>query len=582
MELVRHRPYRVAIGALLLSALLLPLLAAIALASGPPYPGPVAGKRVYDTAEIFDPATIASAQATISAIEGRTGAEVVVYSEIVDYGITSDEAETNAQALMDQWGVGRKGFDDGLVILFEIDPSRCHGQIQLYAGPGYRAAYLSNDQRDSIFNDDMLPRLEECDMDGALTAGLAPINDAATPENAANLSRGRIINALIGLVLAPGIIILSIASVSIAWYRRGRDAVYLDDPSVLMPAPPPGLTPASAALVYDDRSSRRALTTAMLDLASRGEIAFDVPDPKHASTIAIDLAPPAPPDPAVAASQTSAARQKLTDAETYALTMLHSVGGDGDRIEADEIPKFGKYTPTFNSKLEDHAVAQGWFVEAPTKAITRYSGRGAIELILGFVAFTIGASATISGLFFVAVGLVAGGAVSIAIAQAMPARTKDGAMINAQLKAYRRTLEATMAQARSMNEVVATAKLDWLDSPDRALVWGVALDLNRDVQAVLGRTVEDVQRGVAASGAYFPSWYGSSALGGGFGGAFGGGSTGAPAASIFSSGGIPDVGGMMAALGTIGSSPSSSGSGGGGGFGGGGSGGGGGGAGGGF
>ncbi|MGH2464520.1 MAG: DUF2207 family protein, partial [Candidatus Limnocylindrales bacterium] len=569
MELIRHRPYRAALAGLLLSVILLPLLASMALASGPPYPDPVAGKRVYDTAEIFDPATIASAQATISAIEGRTGAQVVVYSEIVDYGISSDEAEANAQALMDQWGVGRKGFDDGLVILFEIDPSRCHGQIQLYAGPGYRAAYLSNDQRDSIFNDDMLPKLEDCDMDGALTAGLGPINDAATPENAANLSRGRIINALIGLVLAPAIIILSLASVSIAWYRRGRDAVYLDDPSVLMPAPPPDLTPASAALVYDDRSSRRALTTAMLDLASRGEIAFDVPDPKHPSTIAIDLAPPAPTDPAVVASQQSAMRQKLTDAETYALTMLHSVGGDGERIESDEIPKFGTYTPTFNSKLEDHAVAQGWFVEAPTKAISRYSGRGGIELILGFVAFIFAASATISGLIFVAVGLLAGGAVSIAIAQAMPARTKDGAIINAQLKAYRRTLEATMAQARSMNEVVASAKLDWLDSPDRAVVWGVALDLNHEVQAVLGRTVEDVQRGVAASGAYFPIWYGSSALGGGLGG-FGGGAAGAPAASIFSSGMIPNVGGMMAALGTIGSSPSSSGGGGGGGFGGGG------------
>ena len=51
--------------------------------------------------------------------------------------------------------------------------------------------------------------------------------------------------------------------------------------------------------------------------------------------------------------------------------------------------------------------------------------------------------------------------------------------------------------------------------------------------------------------------------------------------SIFSDSGIPDLGGMMSALGTIGNSPSSSGSGGGG-FSGGGGGGGGGGAGGGF
>jgi hypothetical protein len=168
----------------------------------------------------------------------------------------------------------------------------------------------------------------------------------------------------------------------------------------------------------------------------------------------------------------------------------------------------------------------------------------------------------------------------MAIAHAMPARTKQGALIDAQLKAYRRTLAATMAQARSMDEVVATAKLDWLDTPDLAVVWGVALDLNHDVQAVLGRTVEDFRQGTAPVGAYFPIWYGSSALGG-FGG-IGGGAGGAPAASLFSSGGIPDVGGMMAALGTIGNSPSSSGGGGGGFGGGGGSGGGGGGVGGGF
>ena len=47
---------------------------------------------------------------------------------------------------MDQWGVGRKGFDDGLVILFDMDPGLEHGQVILYAGPGYRATFLDNDE----------------------------------------------------------------------------------------------------------------------------------------------------------------------------------------------------------------------------------------------------------------------------------------------------------------------------------------------------------------------------------------------------------------------------------------------------
>ena len=94
-------------------------------------------------------------------IEARTGAEVVVYSQIVDYGITTEEADDHAQALMDQWGVGRKGFDDGLVILFDLDPSLLHGQVQLYGGPGYRAAFLDNSEKQRIFDEDMLPRLRD-------------------------------------------------------------------------------------------------------------------------------------------------------------------------------------------------------------------------------------------------------------------------------------------------------------------------------------------------------------------------------------------------------------------------------------
>jgi hypothetical protein len=159
----------------------------------------------------------------------------------------------------------------------------------------------------------------------------------------------------------------------------------------------------------------------------------------------------------------------------------------------------------------------------------------------------------------------------------MPAVTISGSMIRAMLAAYRRTLQKTMEQARSMDQVVAEAGLPWLDTPDQAVVWGTALGLQSDIEGVLSRSMADLKAGTTAGAVpYFPIWYqnsnGSPFLGSGASGGH---------ASMFSNSGIPDVGGMMSALGTIGNSPSSSGSGGGG-FGGGGSGGGGGGAGGGF
>src|SRR3954447_17345208 len=139
------------------------LVASAAVAAGPPYPPPDSGVRVYDNADILSPDVEGAAQSTIDAIEARTGAQVVVYTQDVESGRSTDEADADARALMDEWGVGRKGFDDGLVILFDMYPGREHGQVILYGGPGFRATYLDNGEKQRIFDDEMLPRLKEGD-----------------------------------------------------------------------------------------------------------------------------------------------------------------------------------------------------------------------------------------------------------------------------------------------------------------------------------------------------------------------------------------------------------------------------------
>ena len=144
-----------------------------------------------------------------------------------------------------------------------------HGQVQLYAAPGFEATYLSNSERQAIFENDMLPFLREADFDGAIIAALDKVDAAATPGARRAAPDGRQVNAVVGLVGAP-IVFLGLSGWAFfSWRRYGKDPVYLDDPSILMPAPPPDLTAASGAFVMDGGSSRRALTTAMLDLASR-------------------------------------------------------------------------------------------------------------------------------------------------------------------------------------------------------------------------------------------------------------------------------------------------------------------------
>src|SRR5258705_2617357 len=268
-----RRPAATAARLLAVSAIAL-LAPVAAIAAGPPFPPPTTNKAVYDTAQVFRPATIASAESTIDGIEARTGAEVVVYTQVVDYGVTTEQADADAQALMDQWAVGRKGFDDGLVILFDLDPSKIHGQVILYGGPGYRAAFLDNAEKQQVFDNDMLPLLRRGDLDGALLVGLKRVDENATPEHAQRLQVARQIDAALGLVGAPTILFVLIGSAAFAWLRYGRDPLYLDDPSIHMAGPPPDLTPAAATFVLAGRSTRRALSAAMSDLASRGLLAF--------------------------------------------------------------------------------------------------------------------------------------------------------------------------------------------------------------------------------------------------------------------------------------------------------------------
>jgi hypothetical protein len=147
-------------------------------APGPPYPEPIEGISVYDYAAVLDEDTILTVEATIEAIQARSGVEVVVFSQIKPESDTLEESTQDAAALLEQWGVGRWGANDGLVILFDLQPDRCHGQAQLYAGTGFNVAHMNHDERQATFEQEMLPRLQQCELDAALLAAMERIDSA--------------------------------------------------------------------------------------------------------------------------------------------------------------------------------------------------------------------------------------------------------------------------------------------------------------------------------------------------------------------------------------------------------------------
>lgn len=546
-------------------------------AAGPPYPDPISGVTVYDHAGILSDATIIATSATIATIEERTGAEIVVYTQVKPASDTPAKAEADAIALIDQWGVGRKGFDDGLAILFDMDDSKCHGQVHLYGGPGYRAAYLTNSDRQQIYEQEMLPYLRACDMSQALTAAMTAIDANATPEHARNLQIARQMDAAAGLVLAPLAVLGLIGWAGWSWLRYGKDPTYLDDPSVLMPAPPAGLSPAAASVILDGHTTRHALTTAMVDLAARGEIRFREVAGGFRKKVDIEVLTPDLGDARTLRNR----RAPLGEAETFALGKLQSIADGTGVVTSDELLRFGKHVDDFDKRLGELVASRGWYREPPEKSMERWRFRAAIVLVAGVVGLLAGLSLPSSGLTLLGGGLIGASIAMFILAQVMPQRTLSGAMVFAWLAAYRRTLQKTLDHSRSMDEVVASRAVPWLDTPDQAVAWGYALGLDEEIEEVLERSVDDLRAGTTTSrNVYLPLWYGSGVGDGGSGGGSGG-----IAPGVFSSSAIPDFGAMGAALSTIGDSPSSSGSsgsGGSGGFSGGGSGGGGGGAGGGF
>jgi uncharacterized membrane protein YgcG len=528
--------------------------------AGPPYPEPVTGQRVYDYAPIFSSDAIASAEATIRAIEDRTGAQIAVYTQIKPESNTLDEVNADALALMNQWGVGRKGFDDGLVILFDMEPNLRHGQVSLYAGSGYRAAFLSDADRQAIFDEEMLPRLKAGDLDGGLMAALRAVEANATPEHAAALEHGRQINALIfvgGLLLGALLVLLAF----LYWLRHGRDPVYIDDSSILMPAPPAELTPAMATLVLADRTSDRTVTAGLVDLAARGCVAFEAHTKRHEDTktgirylgegkVTLPASEAALRDNI--AKKTSSHKGRLTPSLMYRL-----IDGFND----------------FKDGLETAAVKRGWLTAKPSDVIFEWRLIAGLEIAASLVIGFFWLVAEVSGLSTVAVGLLVAGIATWILAGAMPCRTRQGAMLWAMLSAYRRTLKLTLAQARSMGDVVRAKALPWVTTPDQAMAWGVAFGLDREIEDVLRRSLAapDEEGDSAASDAWLPAWWlaapGRGSTARGFSGAgIAGRASGS--AGLFSASAIPDPGSIMAALGSIShpSLPASSSSSGGGGF----------------
>jgi hypothetical protein len=408
---------------------------------------------------------------------------------------------------------------------------------------------------------------------------MAEVDSRITPGGRERFETKRIFNAALGLIGAPIALVGILGLAWNKWRREGDDPELTDSPSILMAGPPAEMTPALATVIREGRGSQHTINTLLAELAGSGRLEFHNLDQVAGSKSDDDPDPLT--DPAIEVKAESADDDELPAPQREAWDKVRKLAGSDGRLSRERLWRVNSTLGPVKGALEYQAVKIGWLARMPGPSIARMTAIGIGVMVLGAGIGLLGIIIPMSGAVLFGGAIILGGLGTITFGRAMSQRTPSGAYVDAMLTAYRRTLRKTMEQARNMGEVVAQPEINRLaDTPDKAVVWGMALGLHDEVAAVLARGLEDQRKATGSpAGAYYPVWLGSSPSSSwSAAGAAGGISLGS--GSGFSDSAIPDIGGMFNALGSVGSSPpsSSSSSSGGGGFSGGGGGGGGGGS----
>jgi len=516
------------------------------------------GVYVYDLADIWTTAAEQEAQQLAEAIRARTEAQLAIVAWPSDhFDVSTATARVDALTIMNTWGVGRQGINDGLVVLFDMDEGeKKHGQIYLYAGSGFLERYMNEDEARQIVNDDMLPLAVEGDIDGALLAGLRHVDRIVQPNGNPERGAATMFNLLLGaIVLGAGLLVLGLFLQT--WWSRGRDAeVPLIDDSVLMPGPPPGLTPALATVLRNDGVDREAFTSALVDLGHRGLATFqeDPDNRKH-----VDLV--VPPRPLIDPSSLEARRRPIGAAEDQLARSIAAKSTGGvlrwSELKAGEGAKLYE---SFRKNLGRAAKAAGFFKEDPNKLSGTWAGIGGLLIglvvVFAFV-FVLDTSDNSEQLIKPGRSILIGPIIAsvllgvfVMIASGrLVARTLAGAQALGMALAYRNTLRWELKRAHSVDEAVTQtqSKLPWITTPDLLTVWAVAFGLKDEIDDLIRETFEEAQRTGAA--VWAPVWYAgsdgigsvgnlassigsiststTSSSGGGYGGGGGGGGGGA-------------------------------------------------------
>jgi hypothetical protein len=267
------------------------------------------------------------------------------------------------------------------------------------------------------------------------------------------------------------------------------------------PSPPPDFTPALASVVLQGSASRRTISAGLMDLVGHNLIAFRAEPSAVGHRAGLELTTDRP------------GQVNLPAPEAALYESIRAAMGESGRIEALLLGGLSGAFADFTRSLEETALRRGWAHEKPGSVIRKWRIVAGAEVAVGLLLagwisaasanesvaldtpFAPSSASLAPVIAIICLGTAIAGAITYFVSGSMPARTKDGAMLAAMLNAYRRTLEATIAQAKSLEQVVVMRPLPWVGTPTEEIAWAVAFNLDRQIDSLLSQSLEVSETG---------------------------------------------------------------------------------------
>lgn len=183
-------------------------------------PAPMKPARlVNDYASLFTPEQTRVLEDSLVAFDRATSTQIAVVT-LSDLGnMTPNEMAT---AIIEKWGVGRAGKDNGIVIL--IKPRNEHGRGEVYIGTGRGAeGALPDGKATRIIDKYMIPSLKNGDYFTAVYDGSAVIRSVLRGEFDAEKDDPSVVGSILSLVFGLVFVIFIIISIGKSAKNGGDD-----------------------------------------------------------------------------------------------------------------------------------------------------------------------------------------------------------------------------------------------------------------------------------------------------------------------------------------------------------------------